>query len=93
MKRRNTSNRRRRTRRSTHQSADDIALELVDIGLPAKVPAFEAIVRQLWQKAMAGDGDPEALKILLKYDRALPRISKAKVELTFLDPPKDNENE
>jgi hypothetical protein len=81
------SGRRRRQRpESTVALIDSLLLAPVQItlnGQATKVPALEAIMCQLLQKALSGSG--RAFRVLLKYQEFASRHGEKKLELTFVD--------
>jgi Family of unknown function (DUF5681) len=59
---------RRRTSKPVVEMIDEFfagEIEIVEKGIPRRVTNFEAIVLQLWTKAMAGNG--RAMNVFLKY--------------------------
>jgi hypothetical protein len=52
-------------------------------GETKEVPALEAIILQLMQKSMAGNG--RATRVLLKYQELANRNLEKRLELTFVD--------
>jgi hypothetical protein len=72
--------------KSTVELIDKFFLRPVEVILgdeTRKVPTLEAIVIQLWLKAVSGD--QRALKVLLKYQEFARQNSEPKREVIFVD--------
>jgi hypothetical protein len=79
---------RRRARRAatTAEIIEKLLLAPIDIiesGDARQATVMEAIIRQLWKKAV--DGDPRAVDVLLKYQELAKQHSQVPTEITFGD--------